>query len=477
MTARAISAVPAAAASRGVAFFSSRKRKTFAPLARSAEDAAIPAANRTRTLAPPWRDAAPIAPADLVEVRRRAIFECCKWDPQVEDVATLAPFPLLLAPDAWEEIAGLAAALAAEAAAAERELLERPDLHRRLGLPRAVRRALSGGGAPSAGAARVMRFDFHWTREGWRISEANTDVPGGFNEASGFSRLMAPRYGGAEPAGDPAGALAGAVAAATEPGAAVALAHATAYTDDRQVMVFLARELTARGRRPVLVAPDHLRWREGRARIEAGWFAGEVAAVLRFFPGEWLPNLPRACGWRCFFRGGRTPLSNPASSLLTQSKRFPLVWDELGTRLPAWRALLPETRDPREVDGGGARGARGDNREAWVLKPSLGRVGAGIGLAGATPPAELARIRRDARRHPGWWAAQRRFEAVPMEVDGEAVYPCAGVYTIDGRPAGAYGRVARVPLVDHLARDVAVLVERRPGSCDEEVRHGRAATV
>ena len=48
----------------------------------------------------------------------------------------------------------------------------------------------------------VLRFDFHWTTEGWRISEANTDVPGGFNEASGFARLLAPSFPGSEPAGD-----------------------------------------------------------------------------------------------------------------------------------------------------------------------------------------------------------------------------------------------------------------------------------
>jgi glutathionylspermidine synthase len=416
-------------------------------------------------LTAPWRPAAPVEPGAFAAVRRRAIFDCCKWDPQVEDVATLAPFPLLLEPQAWEELAGLAEALAAEAAAAEEELLERPGLHRLLGLPRAVERALAAArrrGA-SPGVARVVRFDFHWTEGGWRISEANADVPGGFNEASGFARLMAPHYAGAAPAGDPAEAL----AAATPPGAAVALAHATAYADDRQVMVFLAREIAARGRVPVLVAPDHLRWPGGRARVEADWFAGEVAAVLRFFPAEWLPNLPRACGWKHFFRGGATPLANPASALLVQSKRFPLVWDRLAARLPTWRALLPPTCDPRDAHG---------PSEDWVLKPALGRVGDGVGLAGALPPADLARIRRAARRHPRWWAAQRRFAAAPLAVAGEPVYPCVGIFTVAGRAAGAYGRVARRPLVDHLARDVAVLVAPRAAR-QEEARHELAAAL
>jgi len=411
----------------------------------------------------PWVGADPIGPAEHARLRRRAIFECCKWDPQVEDVSTVAPFPLMLRREAWDEIARISEVLAAEAIAAEDELARRPDLHRDLGLPFSVRRALRGGDAPP-GIARVLRFDFHWTTEGWKISEANTDVPGGFNEGSGFARLVAPSFPGSEPAGDPAGSLAEAVASATPPGGAVALVHATAYTDDRQVMVFLARELEARGRRALLAAPDHLRWRDGRARIESEWFHGELAAVVRFFPAEWLPNLPRSSGWKHFFRGGRTPVSNPATALLTQSKRFPLVWDRLETPLPEWRRLLPETRDPRDTDW--------KRDGAWVLKPSLGRVGDGIGMAGVTPEKEWKLIRRDIRFGPRWWAAQRKFTAVPMKVGGEAFYPCVGVYTIDGRAAGAYGRVARQPIINHLAQDVAVLVEPR-----QEVLYGRLAAL
>ena len=412
----------------------------------------------------PWRPADPLDPEAFARLRRRAIFDCCKWDPQVEDVSTIAPFPLLLSREAWDEIATLAERLDGEAAAAEAELLRRPELHRALGLPAKVRRALAG--IPSRGAtpgvARVLRFDFHWTTEGWRISEANTDVPGGFNEGSGLARLMRAHHPGWEIPGDPAGRLADALAAATRPGAAVALVYATAYTDDRQVMVFLAREIEARGRRAVLAAPDHLRWRDGRAALSADWFHGDVEAVVRFFPGEWLPNLPRACGWKHFFHGARTPVSNPAAALLSQSKRLPLVWDRLETPLPTWRSALPETRDPREVDW---------RRDAgWVLKPSLGRVGDGIGMAGVTSGDEWKKIRRSARWFPRWWAAQRRFEAVPMTLGGERFYPCVGVYTIDGRAAGAYGRLARKPLINHLAQDAAVLLAppRR-----EEFRHER----
>jgi hypothetical protein len=54
--------------------------------------------------------------------------------------------------------------------------------------------------------------------------------------------------------------------------------------------------------------------------------------------------------------------------------------------------------------------------------------------------------------------AQRRFEALALEHEGEALHPCLGVFVIDGRAAGVYGRVARRPLIDSRARDVPVLV-------------------
>jgi hypothetical protein len=419
----------------------------------------------------PWLPAAPVETGLFAEIRARAIFECCKWDPQVEDVPALSPVPLVLRRSAWDELARLSERLAAEAAEAEEELMRRPELHRELGLPRAVRRALAGARrqGPTRGVARVLRFDFHWTEDGWRISEANSDVPGGFVEGSGFARLMAPRVPGAELPGDPAAALAEALADATPPGSTIGLVHATAYTDDRQVMVFLAREIEACGRRAEPLAPDHLRWRDGLARAECSWLEADLGAIVRFFPGEWLPALRRSCGWPCFFAGGRTPVSNPGAGLLVQSKRFPLVWDRLKTELSTWRRLLPETRDPRAAPW------RADE-EGWVLKPALGRVGDGVGVAGATPEREWRTLRKQARWRPGGWAAQRRFAAVPLRVEGSDLYPCIGVFTVDGRAAGAYGRLARRARIDHLAQDVAVLVEQ-DGNGPEEERDGSTAAL
>jgi glutathionylspermidine synthase len=163
-----------------------------------------------------------------------------------------------------------------------------------------------------------------------------------------------------------------------------------------------------------------------------------------------MDELPRASGWRAFFEGTRTPVSNPATALLTQSKRFPLTWDRLTSGMGSWRLFLPETRDPRDV--------RWQHSDEWVLKPALGRVGEDVGIAGVTPAAEWTRIARDVTRHPSHWVAQRRFAATPLHVGATVCYPSIGVYTVNSRVVGAYGRIAERPLIDARARDAAVLI-------------------
>jgi glutathionylspermidine synthase len=401
----------------------------------------------------PWHVVAPLEEHPFREVRRAAIFECCKWDPQVEDVCTLSPQPVVLTRAAWNEIAKLAGQLGREIIAAERELLQRPELWAELALPWSFRHRL----AESAGLGRfdrhlhLTRFDFHFTTVGWRISEANTDVPGGFNEAAGFTRLMAQHYAGTAAAGDPVQALVDAIANAVGTGATVALLHATAFSDDRQVMVYLARALEGRGLKPVLASPEHLSWQEEHPYLETDWAKGPVDFVFRFFPGEWLPALPRRCAWWHLLGDSKVPLCNPGSALLTQSKRLPLVWDELSEPFFAWHSLLPRTCDPRCMNGWG----KDDGR---VYKPAFGRVGDMIHIEGVTGAKEARRIARSVRWHPRHWIAQERFHAIPMQNGKDGTYPCIGVYTLNGRVIGAYGRMAPRPLIDHLAQDTAVLV-------------------
>lgn len=399
-----------------------------------------------------WSVAGPLASEIFDEIRLRTIFECSKWDAQYEDVSTLAPYAIVLEREAWNELQSLAEELALETLAAEKELLERKELQRSLGLGRALEKQLAPApnNPPACGMARVLRFDFHATTEGWRISEVNSDVPGGFIESSGFSDLVQHCFPELETTGNVRRAYAEAVAAALPRGASVGLVHATAYTDDRQQMIYLARELAAHGFQPFLVSPADLAWRNGRATILGT--GEELDGILRFYPAEWLPNLPRRTSWQYFFRGATTLLSNPAAALLTQSKRFPLVWDRMKTPLPAWRRLLPVTRSATDI--------RWRDREAWVLKPALGRVGELVGIRGVNTEKEWRAIEKQMRWERRYWVAQQRFDAISLDVAGRPAYPSFGVFVIGERAAGIYGRVAGRPLIDARASDVAVLVRR-----------------
>ena len=308
----------------------------------------------------------------------------------------------------------------------------------------------AGEEEPSKGMARVIRFDFHFTTDGRRISEANADVPGGFIESCEFTRLMSKCYPGTSVPGDTSAAYAEAILYELKPSSRIGFVHATAYTDDRQVMFFLADRFSKYDLLGVLLSPADLDWHDGRAQIAVS--TERLDGLVRFFPGEWLPNIPRRHKWQQFFYGSKTPISNPGYALITQSKRFPLIWDQLKTPMSTWRSLLPETQDPREVNW--------QDGDGWVLKPALGRVGAGIGMRGVTPEKEWCQIVRDVRRHPEYWVVQRQFTVLPVETVNNNLYPCVGVFVIDGKACGMYGRISKENVIDGRANDVAVIIRQ-----------------
>src|SRR5262249_3457696 len=149
-----------------------------------------------------------------------------------------------------------------------------------------------------------------------------------------------------------------------------------------------------------------------------------------FLPAEWLPGLAGLACWRQLLVGCRTPACNPGRAILTQSKRFPLVWGRLAAPLPTWCSLLPETCSPAEV--------RDLARGEWVLKPPLGREGRHIGIRGITDANDWQRIARTVRKQSHAWSAQRRFDVVPLPTPEGLLYPCLGVYVINGKVAGCY---------------------------------------
>ena len=367
------------------------------------------------------------------------MLHACKWDPQVGDVATLAPFPLLLTPAAWQELAAAAEQLASELMPAERALIDRPDLHAMLGIPWRLRAALRN--ATRTNTSRVLRFDFHWTDTGWRISEVNSDVPGGYSEASELPAMMADHFPAAAPAGHPGDAWAAAITRAAG-GGAVALLAAPGFMEDQQVVAYLAQRLQHRDINAHRAAPSQLQWRDSQA------YLGEqpLAAVVRFVQAEWLP--PRQ--FRSMLASDRTTILNAPTAILSESKSLPLVWDALNLPMTTWRALLPATANPRRVDL--------HRDERWLLKSAYCNTGDTVAMREHLTAKQWQIAVRTARWNARAWIAQEQFRTLPIASPMGDIFPCIGVYTVDGRAAGIYGRIGATPLIDFAAIDVAVLI-------------------
>jgi glutathionylspermidine synthase len=307
-----------------------------------------------------------------------------------------------------------------------------------------------------------MRFDFHPTRDGWRISEVNSDVPGGFTEATNLASLMARHVPGARLTGDPTRALVEALAGAVGDHGSVALTHAPGHMEDHQVVAHLAAALRQRGLTASATSLGQLAWKDGRAQVRAqvcaqvGAQVGDrpVDAIFRFYQAEWLARLPRSLPWERLFVDGRTPVVNPLSALLSESKRVPLVWDRLGIALPTWRRLLPETRALAE--------APWQRDDSWLIKSAYSNTGDDVCVRAALPARQWRRRSWAARLNPGLWLAQRRFAVTPVSSADGPLHPCIGVYVVDGKAAGAYARVTPGAVIDYRARDAAVLVVDEP---------------
>lgn len=398
----------------------------------------------------PIRSGAALEPRHFAAIRRELLLRHCKWDPQVGDVSTLAPFPLLMPSRCWRELETLAERLTRELMDAERELLEREDLYNVLAIPRplrgVLRRARRDGFTPCA--VRVMRFDFHWTVSGWHISEVNADVPGGFSEASEFPRLMADACAAIAP-GNPSRVWAGRLAAISE-GRPVALLAAAGFMEDQQVVSYLARVLRAHELDARLAGPLQIEWKSGVACLNGH----ALGSLVRFYQVEWLPRLPRRSQWTYLLAGGRTPVSNPLAGIFGESKRFPLVWSLISARLPTWTRLLPETRDPRDAPW------RTD--DSWLIKTAWCNTGDTVSGRGLIQSRQWRRAYWSATMYPRQWIAQRRFEPEAVASPIGDVYPCIGVYTVDGRACGAYTRISNGRVIDHRAIDAALLLTEAP---------------
>jgi hypothetical protein len=217
-------------------------------------------------------------------------------------------------------------------------------------------------------------------------------------------------------------------------------------------MAYLASLLARRGFASHSVGLRDLVWKDNSAHLQPALHSGPLGAIVRFYQAEWVAaSLPRYA-WPKLFFGGQTPVANPATAALGESKRFPLVWDALQTALPTWRAMLPETCDPRD--------APWVRDEGWLVKSAMCNTGDTVAIRELLTENQWRRVLCEVRRHPSSWVAQRRFSPIPLDTPAGLVYPCLGVYTINSRACGIYGRFSPKPLIDFAAIDIAVLIEK-----------------
>jgi len=386
--------------------------------------------------------------------RLDVIFKGYKWDPQFKDNNTVAKHILVITKEEFAELERLTEKLSTETLNAEIAINNNLHLAQSLAIPKQIRRELKRMKNYSADQhVRLMRFDFHPTDNGYALSEVNSDVPGGFAEASILPELAAALFTGKKYWHKDFGEiLANEIANKVVPNGKVAFVHCTSYSDDRQVMQFIGDKLENMGLRTIYAGADHLMFENNKALCTLDGNVGSVNFIFRFTPLEWLVGI-KPKRWQGYF-DTLTPSCNHPASFFTQSKKFPMAWNQLeqqGVDLSTWRALLPETLlEVRDVSG----------KDGFIYKPVYGRVGEGISIKEACTDEEYAKIMNKVKRNPKKYIAQKMFDSIPLTTEDEDKYHlCLGAYSVNGKAAGFYARISKTPRIDSNSADIPVLVE------------------
>lgn len=389
------------------------------------------------------------------EYRLEAIFKCYKWDPQFVDNNTLAKQALILTEIEYKQLADLTEKLSKETIQSEEFLNQNFEFAKPLALPKKIYKEIKQmKNYDSSKNIRLMRFDFHPTKDGkWAVSEVNSDVPGGYAEASllpqnAINFLDNKNYW-FKNFGD---ILATKISEKTKQNGRIMLVHCTCYSDDRQVMQYLGDKLKNMGFNIIYAAADHIRFKDKEAYSILDGNEGKIDTIVRFTPLEWLTEI-KPKNWVGYFDTITTSCNHPIA-IFAQTKRFPLVWDCLeknGINLATWKELLPETIEVKAAK----------NKDGYIYKPACGRVGEKISIKEACKDDEYKKILQDVKKHPKQYLAQKKFESMPLKNEkGEEFHVCLGSYSVDGIHSGFYARISKTPRIDSYAADIPVLIER-----------------
>lgn len=390
------------------------------------------------------------------EYRLNAIFDCYKWDPQFLDHNTLAKYVLVLKESEYQELVHLTEELDQETLKAEEFLNRNLKYARKLALPKKIYHELKKmKNYDSKKHIRLMRYDFHPTRDqGWMISEVNSDVPGGFAEASllpllAIKTLRLNNHYYSINFGE---ILAKAISKKVKKNGVIMFVHCTSYSDDRQVMQCIGDLMETYGFKSIYGASDHVKFINKEAFSILDGYETKIDGIFRFTPLEWLIDVkPKT--WSGYF-DTITPSCNHPIAIFAQTKRFPLIWDLLeknNISLENWKRLLPKTVEVKKAK----------ENEEYIYKPACGRVGEKISIREACEEDEYKSILKDVKRHPKKYLAQKKFHSKPLKSpDGKYFHVCIGSYTVEGKQAGFYARISEKPRIDSNAADIPVIIER-----------------
>ena len=399
-------------------------------------------------------------PKDKYEdYRLNVMFDCYKWDPQFLDYNTVANHVLVLSQEEYKELKQLTEDIDKETIMAEEFLNSHLDKAKKLELSKKIKKEIqSMSNYDKNKHIRLMRYDFHPIKNGgWAVSEVNSDVPGGFAEASLMPQVakeMITNNSNTYWFDNFGEKMVNAIVEKVPTNGKIMMVHCTCYSDDRQVMQFLGDQLKAKGYKVIYGAADHLRFVDKKAISILDENGGEINAIIRFNPLEWIKDI-KPKNWSGYFDTITTSCNHPIA-LFAQTKRFPFVWDILeknNISMSTWRKLLPDTIEIKDLK-------KKKNKDEYIYKPAYGRVGEKIGIKEACTKKEYKQIMTEVKLFPKKYLAQKRFESMPiLDSNGKEYHVCVGSYTINGKHSGFYARISKFPRIDSNAADIPVLVE------------------
>lgn len=353
----------------------------------------------------------------------------------VEGKSKILQYPIMLDRITYEKLSRTAVRFDALIEKTIEMIRQNPEHLKFFRFPKSIRRLIESDlGSGTGRHSQFSRHDLFVLEDGTiRISESNTDVPGGLHESAGlhdvvfekaylFTAHML---------------LAGKIAKVKPE--RVALLYSTGYGEDLEQCSFVSKMLKEHGIGSVLCGIANVEFRSGVPFV----FGKPIDYVYRFFPSEWIPRAGFPCS---------VPMVNGFSQLIAQSKRFAAFLHEKTDLFTHEERVFIEEVVPFTVRFEKCdRSELVKDRKKCVVKKDFGRVGEEVLIGSLMTDGEWRDALSWPASEPTRWVVQEFFKVKPHNIYGRKFFPCFGCYTVDGEFGGMYTRAAEYPLTDCTA--------------------------